>query len=270
MPEASSKSVLTSKDQLVIVIRSSLISNYIFGHPGGNMATTQTSYSVLSLDEAASAAAERGFGLTATPGPEEGRRGSVPLRRDFDIGSFGVNAFYQAATGAPVIGEHDELGPGASGHEELYVVVQGGCTFTVDGEEVAAPQGTAVFVRDPAARRSAQTTEDETIVLVVGGRPGEAFRPGPGEAAAGFARLYRNGDYEGALAACCVGLEAYPGNPLLLYNIACLESLLGHPDEALESLRESLAAWPEYKELAAGDDDLAALRDNERFQALIA
>ena len=234
------------------------------------MAATKTSYSVLSLDDAASAAAQRGFGLVADPGPEEGRRGSVTVRRDLDINSFGVNAFYQAITGAPVIGEHDETGPGASGHEELYVVIQGGCTFTVDGEQVAAPQGTAIFVRDPAARRSAQTTEDETIVLVVGGNPGEAFRPGPGEAAAGFAGFYRDGDYEGALAACREGLEAYPGNALMLYNIGCLENLLGRPDEALESLRESLAAWPNYKELATGDDDLATLRDDARFQALIA
>ena len=234
------------------------------------MATTKTSYSVLSLDEAAAAAAQRGFGLVADPSPEDGRRGNVPVRRNFEISSFGVNAFSQAITGAPVIGEHDETGPGASGHEELYVVIQGGCTFTVDGEEVAAPQGTAIFVRDPAARRSAQTTENETIVLVVGGRPGEAFRPGPGEAAAGFARLYRDGDYEGALAACRDGLEAYPGNALMLYNIACLENLLGHPEEALESLGESLAAWPKYKELATGDDDLATLRDDARFQVLIA
>jgi hypothetical protein len=234
------------------------------------MATTKTSYSVLSLDEAATAAAQRGFGLTADPAPEDGRRGNVPVRRDFDINSFGVNAFYQAMTGAPVIGEHDELGPGASGHEELYVVIQGGCTFTVDGEEVAAPQGTAIFVRDPAVNRSAQTTEDETIVLVVGGRPGEAFRPGPGEAAAGFVGLYREGDYEGALAACREGLDAYPGNALMLYNIGCLENRLGHQDEALDSLRESLAAWPKFKELAAEDDDLATLRDDARFQALLA
>ena len=56
----------------------------------------------------------------------------------------------------------------------------------------------------------------------------------------------------------------------MLYNIGCLENLLGRPDEALESLRESLAAWPNYKELATGDDDLATLRDDARFQALIA
>jgi hypothetical protein len=49
-----------------------------------------------------------------------------------------------------------------------------------------------------------------------------------------------------------------------------LESLLGRPDDALEALGESLAAWPAYKELAANDDDFSTLRDDARFQALVA
>jgi hypothetical protein len=234
------------------------------------MATTKTSYSVIPLAVAGAEAAERGFGLQPAPDPENGRRGRVYVRRDLDIGSFGVNAFYQAMSGTFVVGEHDELGPGASGHEELYVVVDGGATFTVDGEEVDAPRGTAVFVRDPAAKRSARATEDGTIVLAIGGRPGEAFRPSPGESMGQFFRLYREQDYAGALAACREGLEQHPGNAMILYNIACLESLLGHPEAALDPLGESLAAWPDYRELAAGDDDLAALRDDPRFQALVA
>jgi quercetin dioxygenase-like cupin family protein len=66
----------------------------------------------------------------------------------------------QGQSGAFVVGEQDALGPGASGHEELYVVVAGACTFTVDGEDVDAPRGTAVFVGNPAAKRSARATED--------------------------------------------------------------------------------------------------------------
>jgi tetratricopeptide (TPR) repeat protein len=234
------------------------------------MTTTKTSYSVISLEEAAPAAAQGGFGLGTATDPDAGQRGRVYVRRDLDIGSFGVNAFYQATSGAWVIGEHDELAPGASGHEELYVVVEGHCTFAVDGEEVDAPRGTALFVREPAAKRSARATEDGTTVLVVGGRPGEAFEPGPGEALSAFYRLYREKEYEGALSACREALEAHPGNAMILYNIACLESRLGRPDKALEPLGESLAAWPEYKRLAADDDDLAALRDDARFQALVA
>jgi hypothetical protein len=234
------------------------------------MATATTSYSAIPLREAAEAAAERGFGLDAPSDPDAGRRGRVYIRRDLGIGSFGVNAYYQGVSGTPVIGEHDELGPGASGHEELYLVVEGGCTFTVDGEEVDAPRGTAIFVGDPATKRSAKATEDGTIVVVIGGKPGEAFKPGPGESMSGFFRLYREEDYDGALAILRNALEAHPGNALVLYNIACMESRLGHADEVWEPLAESLAAWPAYKELAVKDEDLEPLRSDARFEALVA
>src|SRR5262249_22433880 len=129
------------------------------------MAATETAYRVLQLEEAALAA-----------GDSDRRR--VPLRRDFDVAAFGVNAFYQAKTGEQVVFEHDELGPFAGGHEELYLVAKGGCTFTIDGEVVDAPQGTVVFVR-PEVKRGSIATEDGTIVLAVGGKAGEAFRPTP-------------------------------------------------------------------------------------------
>lgn len=230
---------------------------------------TTTALSVISLAEGGPTAAANGFGLGAPPDPDNGRRGRVYVRRDLGIESFGVNAFYQADSGAFVVGEHDEVAPGASGHEELYVVVAGGCTFTVDGEEVAAPRGTAVFVRDPASKRSARATEDGTIVLVIGGRPGKAFTPGPLESMSGFFPQYREKDYEGALAILRAALEAHPGNAFILYNVACMETLLGREKEALEPLAEALAAWPAYKELAATDEDLAPLRHDPSFRSLM-
>ena len=232
-------------------------------------ATTTTPFTVISLEEAGAAAAANGFGMGGPPDPETGRRGRVYIRRDAGIETFGVNAFYQADGGAFVIGEHDELGPAGSGHEELYVVVAGDCSFTVGGEEFDAPGGTAIFVRDPATKRSARAKEDGTIVLAVGGRPGEAFKPGPIESISGFFRLYREQDYAGALAVLRSGLETNPGNAFILYNVACMEALVGRGEEALEPLAEALAAWPAYKELATNDDDFAALRDDPRFQALV-
>ena len=232
-------------------------------------ATTTTPFTVISLEEAGAAAAANGFGMGGPPDPDTGRRGRVYIRRDAGIESFGVNAFYQADGGAFVIGEHDELGPAGSGHEELYVVVSGDCTFTVGGEELDAPAGTAIFVRDPATKRSARAKEDGTIVLAVGGRPGEAFKPGPIESISGFFRLYREQDYAGALAVLRSGLETNPGNAFILYNVACMEALVGRGEEALEPLAEALAAWPAYKELATNDDDFTALRDDPRFQALV-
>src|SRR5256885_6979184 len=42
--------------------------------------------------------------------------------------------------------------------------------------------------RSPAAKRGARATEDGTIVLAVGGTPGRAWSPGPGESMSGFFR----------------------------------------------------------------------------------
>ena len=218
------------------------------------MATTDTTYRVLSL-------------------PQEAREGDgdrvyVGLRRTLDIGAFGASAAYQAKAGEDVIGEHDELGPGADGQEELYVVVQGDATFTVDGEEVDAPHGTVVFVR-PGTMRKAVAKTDETIVLAVGGRRGEAYRLPPGAELHDFFEHYNEKDYEGALAACHVALEKYPGNALFLYNVACMESLLGRSDEALATLGTAIEGWPKFKENAQKDDDFTSLREDARFLELV-
>jgi len=95
-----------------------------------------------------------------------------PLRATLGVRAFGVNAYTARAAGDLVVEEHDESGSGAGGHEELYVVVAGRATFQLDGEEVDAPAGTAVFVRDPSVRRYAKAAEPGTTVLAVGGKPG--------------------------------------------------------------------------------------------------
>jgi len=218
------------------------------------MATTETSYRVLSL-------------------PQEGREGDgdrvfIRLRRTLDIGAFGAGAMYQAKAGEEVVNEHDELGPGADAHEELYAVVQGSATFTLDGEEVEAPHGTVVFVQ-PATMRRAVATSDETIVLAVGGRRGEAYRLPPGAELSDFFERYNAQDYEGALAACHVALEKHPGNALILYNVACMQSMLGRGDEALETLDAAVEGWPKFKENAQKDDDFTSLREDPRFLALV-
>lgn len=218
------------------------------------MATTETAYRVLSL-------------------PQEGREGDgdrvfIRLRRTLDIGAFGASASYQAKAGEDVVGEHDELGPGADGQEELYVVVQGSAAFTLDGEEIDAPQGTVVFVQ-PGATRKAVATSDETIVLSIGGRRGEPYRLPPGAELFDFFERYNSEDWEGALAACHVALDKHPGNALILYNIACMEAKLGRGDDALATLGESVEKWPRFKENAREDDDFASLRDDKRFLELV-
>jgi tetratricopeptide (TPR) repeat protein len=215
--------------------------------------------------------------MTATKAPyalisldDPGDRRRTAIRRELGIESFGVNAYHQATAGERVIGEHDELGPGANKHEELYLVVSGSCTFTIDGQTVEAPRGSALFVQDPASKRSAVANEDGTTVVVVGGRPGAAFEISAGEAMGDFYAKYEQKDYAGALAACLEAIETHPGNPHILYNIGCFESLLGNKEEALDALSDALPAWPPFKELAKEDSDLDALRDDPRFQELVA
>ena len=92
-----------------------------------------------------------------------------PVRRELGVTSFGINAYTAAGAGDEVVEDHTE---GPSGHEEIYAVVSGHATFTVDGEEIDAPAGTLVFLDDPTQRRAARAVEAGTTVLAIGGKPG--------------------------------------------------------------------------------------------------
>jgi hypothetical protein len=190
--------------------------------------------------------------------------GVRPVRLHFGINSFGINA-YSAPAGERVIEEHDELGHGAGRHEELYFVAAGHATFELGGEEVDAPAGTLVFVRDPAVRRGAMATEGDTTVLVVGGIPGRAFEPSPWEAWLAAKPLLDAGRPDRGAAVFLPALDRHPGNPNVLYNLACFESLAGRPDDALAHLAEAIELDPRVREWAQTDEDFEAIREDPRF-----
>jgi tetratricopeptide (TPR) repeat protein len=198
--------------------------------------------------------------------PQE--RTYVQLRRELDIGSFSIFAV-EADAGKELVAERTTTGYAADRHEELFVVVRGSAKFAVNGQEIDAPQGTAIFVRDVEAKRKAKALEDGTTILVVGGRRGEAWRPTPGEAMQEFFPHYEAKDYEAALRVAEQVLEEYPGNGLAHFNIACMQSLLGETDRALKHLRKALAAAPPLVENARTDEDFAPIRDDPRFQELL-
>ena len=118
--------------------------------------------------------------------------------------------------------------------------------------------------------RTAVATADETIVLAVGGPRDHAYRVTPAASQEGFWDAYRAKDYATALAATRRGLDMYPGNAHLLYNVACMETLLGDDDAALTALADSVAEWEPYKEQAQKDNDFARLREDPRFLELVA
>ena len=99
------------------------------------------------------------------------------IRRHFDIRAFGVNGITGGAGDEMVEPHHerDDESHLTDGHEELFAVMSGHAVFTVDGEDLDAPAGTLVFVRDPALIRSARATADGTAILAIGGRPGVPF-----------------------------------------------------------------------------------------------
>src|SRR4051812_853934 len=96
----------------------------------------------------------------------EPRNWGVPVREHLGISAFGINA-YRTRDNGTIITDHDEKG---SGQEELYVVLEGTATFTIDGEDVDAPAGTIVFVRPESQR----TARGDATILAVGATPGEA------------------------------------------------------------------------------------------------
>lgn len=180
-----------------------------------------------------------------------------PLRRTLGIQAFGTNA-YVAGPGEDVVEEHTEE---RLGHEEIYVVVSGRATFTLDGEEHDAPAGTIVHLSDPAVRRHARAEEPGTLVLAVGGKPGEAYTPSAWEWYFEAERFRAAMDTEGALVLLAEGEERFPDHPGMLYSIACWQALAGRGDEALATLRRAAELEPRVREWAAGDDDLASVRD---------
>jgi tetratricopeptide (TPR) repeat protein len=199
-------------------------------------------------------------------GPEHDGRIPLNIRRHFDIQGFGVRA-NRAVGDGHVIGEHDEVGLGASGQEELYLVISGAATFNIDGERVEAPAGTLVFVRNPAAKRSAVAKEEGTTVLAIGGTPGEAYRISSGEAMNEMWEPYRAGDYETALEKLQPVLEERP-EALVYFNVACMEARLGRSDDAIAHLQQAIENDDRIKENIRTDEDLDSIRDDPRFAAL--
>ena len=67
--------------------------------------------------------------------------------------------------------------------------------------------------------------------------------------------LYQAGEYAEAADRGRVLVEAHPEYPALLYNLACVESLAGRTDDALEHLRRSVELSERSRAFAKGDSD---------------
>ncbi len=188
-----------------------------------------------------------------------------PVRRTLGISAFGTNA-YTADAGEHVVEPHTEEG---NGHEELYVVLRGRATFVVDGEEIDAPQGTLVFMHDPASHREATATEDGTVVMAFGGKPGAAGPISAWEWTFAAAPHVEKGDFDAAYETTARALEDHPDDGNTHFNLACWAARGGKRELAFEHLRTALANEPKARKWAEEDTDLDAIRDDPRFAELL-
>ena len=202
-------------------------------------------YGVTTLDE-----------LAAPAIPGQARWHTI--RRTLGVSSFGVNAWTATEDGGQIIGEHEEASGQA--HEELYLVLTGHATFTLDGEEVDAPAGTLVHAADPAVKRGA-VGEAGTTILVVGAKPGEAFTPSTWERSAEALRFWPDEEWDKAIEVLEEHLAETPEHAGTHYNLACAHARAGRPDVALGYARKAIELQDSFAEYAAKDEDLVSIRD---------
>ncbi|HKY97557.1 MAG TPA: protein kinase [Gemmatimonadaceae bacterium] len=85
-------------------------------------------------------------------------------------------------------------------------------------------------------------------------------------AAGVFASL---GEEENAIKYGERSLAIDPEDPMLLYNVACMYSSLGRTDQAIACLERSVDKGFGHREWIDNDPDLAPLRNNPRYQAIV-
>ena len=186
-----------------------------------------------------------------------------PIRRRFDVRGFGANAYTSEGVGRQIVEEHDE----STGQEECYVVVRGRARFTLNGEEVDAPAGTVVYIRDSTVTRGAIAEEEDTAVLAVGGFVGKPFEVSVWEASFAALPFTQAERWDEALTILEDGLREHPGHPAALYYLARIEARAGRRVAAITHLQEALRSDPEWADQARAHSDFAAIRREPGFPA---
>jgi mannose-6-phosphate isomerase-like protein (cupin superfamily) len=93
------------------------------------------------------------------------------IRRELGVTAFGVNAVIYPPGQEGFLHYHDE-------QDELYFVHQGQASFEVDGEEFELGPGGVVYVESTTPRKINNRTDEQLVLLIVGGKDGYVARDG--------------------------------------------------------------------------------------------
>jgi tetratricopeptide (TPR) repeat protein len=190
--------------------------------------------------------------------PKIGRGNHSPIRAHLGIQAFGINA-WSGDPGEQVINDHNEAD---SGHQELYFVLSGRATFTVEGDQIDAPAGTFVYPADPAVQRQAVAAEPGTTVLALGAKPGEAYQVLGWEWSSEAFPLFGEERYQDAYNLLAEANRRHPDTPNVLYNLACAEARLGKDDEAVAHLTRAIELYDGFAKIAREDPDFDSIRNH--------
>lgn len=203
---------------------------------------------------------------TVEPIPFHSRDGQklLTIQRLLDYRVAGINGWI-GDPGEPLVPQHTE----DSDNEELYVVVQGHATFTIDGREVDAPAGTLLHLQ-PGEDRVAVSKAPATIVVAVGATIGQGFEPQGWTSFVAADHYRREGRLAESKAAVQEMIDMHPGHWGPLYNAACFEALAGNADAAFAYLQQSLQLDTQaVRQHAPGDSDLDSLHDDPRWKKVV-
>jgi hypothetical protein len=180
-----------------------------------------------------------------------------PVRSALGTRIVGMGGYTADRDGQVVIEGHTESEDGL-GHEEVYLVMCGRATFTLDGAELDAPAGTFVVVDDPGVYRRAVASEPGTAVLALGGAP--VFVPSDSEWIE-RARPYLRSDPERAIRILEDLRAVKPEGPVAEVAAAFLALARGDGPGARDTLAALLARRPDLRPVLADDADLEPLLD---------
>jgi mannose-6-phosphate isomerase-like protein (cupin superfamily) len=190
----------------------------------------------------------------------------IPVRHALGFRPAGVNA-WRADTSGQLVPPHEE----ESGSQELYAVIRGSARFTVGEEEAEAPAGTLVFVPSEVFR-TAEATQDGTIVFVVGGTVGEPFNVGGWDSLALANTYLEAGRIDDARTVMGELIAQQPEYWATSYNAGRFETVAGDADAAFEHFHRAkkLDTEGESAVYFREDSRLDPLRDDPRFEELLA